>query len=90
MACSPAQSQGLHGLVSYAEACCGSQIGHLKTVIILAGGFLLFDEAMPPKKLAGVALAMGGIMWCGPRTCLDLLRTLFPHPIVPSLQGRVC
>ncbi len=38
-------------------------MGHLKTVIILAGGFLLFSEAMPPKKLAGVALGMGGIVW---------------------------
>ena len=33
-------------------------------MVILAGGFLLFDEAMPPKKLAGVVLAMGGIVWC--------------------------
>ena len=39
-------------------------MGHLKTMVILAGGFLLFDEAMPPKKLAGVVLAMGGIVWC--------------------------
>ncbi|KAK9834834.1 hypothetical protein WJX81_002364 [Elliptochloris bilobata] len=38
-------------------------VGHLKTVIILAGGFVLFNEAMPPKKLAGVALGMGGIIW---------------------------
>ncbi|BDA44650.1 Solute carrier family 35 member E3 [Coccomyxa sp. Obi] len=38
-------------------------MGHLKTVIILAGGFVLFDEAMPPKKLAGVLCALGGIIW---------------------------
>jgi hypothetical protein len=44
-----------------------AQVGHLKTVIILAGGFLLFNEAMPPKKLAGVALGMGGIVWRAPR-----------------------
>lgn len=39
------------------------QMGHLKTVIILAGGFVLFDEKMPAKKLAGVLLALVGIIW---------------------------
>lgn len=39
------------------------QMGHLKTVIILAGGFVLFDEAMPPKKLVGVLCALCGIIW---------------------------
>lgn len=39
------------------------QMGHLKTVVILAGGFVLFDESMPPKKLAGVLCALGGIIW---------------------------
>ena len=39
------------------------QAGHLKTVVILSGGFLLFDEQMPLKKLAGVVLAMMGIIW---------------------------
>lgn len=43
----------------------GSQVGHLKTVIILAGGFLLFEEPMPLKKLAGIVLGMSGIIWCG-------------------------
>ena len=33
-------------------------------MIILAGGCLLFGEAMPPKKLAGVVLGMMGILWC--------------------------
>ena len=40
------------------------QVGHLKTVIVLAGGFLIFNEAMPPKKLAGVTLSLAGIGWC--------------------------
>ena len=35
----------------------------MKTVVILSGGFLLFDEQMPMKKLAGVCLAMVGIIW---------------------------
>ena len=33
-------------------------------MIILAGGCVLFGEAMPPKKLAGVVLGMSGILWC--------------------------
>lgn len=38
-------------------------VGHVKTVIILAGGCLFFGDEMPPKKLAGISLAMGGIVW---------------------------
>ena len=37
--------------------------GHIKTVIILAGGVVLFGDAMPPQKLAGISLAMSGIIW---------------------------
>lgn len=36
---------------------------HVKTVIILAGGVLLFGDEMPPKKLAGISLALSGIIW---------------------------
>lgn len=38
-------------------------VGHLKTVIILTGGCLLFGDEMPPKKLLGVCVAMAGIVW---------------------------
>lgn len=38
-------------------------VGHLKTVIILSGGCAFFGDAMPPKKLFGVAIAMVGIIW---------------------------
>ena len=55
----------MQGVAPSAEAGHASaQVGHLKTVIILAGGFLIFNEAMPPKKLAGVALSLTGIIWC--------------------------
>ena len=37
--------------------------GHIKTVIILAGGVLLFGDTMPLKKLSGIGLAMIGIIW---------------------------
>ncbi len=50
-------------------------------MVILAGGCVLFGEAMPPKKLAGVVLGMCGILWCAPRlapspykTCPDYER----------------
>ena len=49
------------------------QVGHLKTVIILAGGFLLFHEAMPLKKLAGIVLGMSGIVWCATLACSSWL-----------------
>lgn len=38
-------------------------VGHVKTVIILAGGCLFFGDEMPPKKLAGISVAMAGIVW---------------------------
>ncbi|GLC36795.1 hypothetical protein PLESTF_001309800 [Pleodorina starrii] len=38
-------------------------VGHLKTVLILAGGCLLFGDSMPWKRLAGIALTMSGIGW---------------------------
>jgi solute carrier family 35, member E3 len=38
-------------------------VGHIKTVIILTGGVVFFGDTMPPKKLGGIAVAMGGIIW---------------------------
>lgn len=38
-------------------------MGHVKTVIVLSGGCLLFGEAMPVKRFMGVCLAMSGIVW---------------------------
>lgn len=36
---------------------------HLKTALIMAGGVVLFDDAAPPAKVAGLLLALGGIVW---------------------------
>jgi solute carrier family 35 protein E3 len=38
-------------------------VGHVKTVIILTGGVVFFGDAMPLKKLAGIFVAMCGIVW---------------------------
>ena len=38
-------------------------VGHIKTVIILMGGCMFFGDEMPAKKLAGISIAMGGIIW---------------------------
>lgn len=35
----------------------------MKTVIILMGGCLFFGDEMPLKKLAGISVAMCGIVW---------------------------
>ena len=40
-------------------------VGHLKTIIILSGGFFFFGDRMPPNKLFGVGVAMLGIMAAG-------------------------
>ena len=38
-------------------------VGHIKTVLILSGGVLFFGDAMPPKKIGGIVVAMAGIVW---------------------------
>jgi solute carrier family 35 protein E3 len=38
-------------------------VGHIKTVIILMGGCMFFGDEMPFKKLAGITIAMLGIIW---------------------------
>lgn len=38
-------------------------IGHLKLIIVLAGGVAFFGDQMPPKKLGGVCVALAGIAW---------------------------
>ncbi len=38
-------------------------IGHLKLIIVLAGGVTFFGDQMPPKKFAGVCIALAGIAW---------------------------
>ena len=38
-------------------------VGHMKTVTILAGSCLIFDDTMSISKLSGVAIAMLGVVW---------------------------
>jgi solute carrier family 35 protein E3 len=38
-------------------------VGHLKTVGIISAGLMFFGDTMPLPKLAGLLLAMGGIVW---------------------------
>lgn len=38
-------------------------VGHVKTIIILAGGVIFFGDSIGKKKLGGIMVAMGGIIW---------------------------
>lgn len=38
-------------------------VGHVKTVLILSGGVAFFGDVMPAKKMAGIGVAMLGIIW---------------------------
>jgi solute carrier family 35 protein E3 len=38
-------------------------IGHMKTVLIVTGGVLLFGDTMGIQKLIGLLVAMSGIVW---------------------------
>jgi hypothetical protein len=55
----PGNGRGTLVPLSSNLASCAVQ-GHLKTVIILTGGCLLFGDTMPAKKLLGVCIAMAG------------------------------
>lgn len=50
-------------IVDRPTECCLQVVGHIKTVIILMGGCLFFGDEMPLKKLAGISVAMVGIVW---------------------------
>lgn len=38
-------------------------VGHVKTLIILAGGVFFFGDSINAKKIGGIGLAMCGIVW---------------------------
>ena len=38
-------------------------VGHIKTVVVLSGGCLLFGDEMPLKRFLGVCLALSGIFY---------------------------
>lgn len=38
-------------------------VGHIKTVVVLAGGVLIFGDGMTLKKLTGITVTMTGIVW---------------------------
>lgn len=38
-------------------------VGHVKTVIILTGGVIIFGDVMSGKKILGILLSMTGIVW---------------------------
>lgn len=38
-------------------------VGHIKTVLILSGGFMFFGDTLSSEKFFGVCLAMSGIVW---------------------------
>lgn len=53
-------------LPSASAPCLHPQVlGHLKTVLVLLGGWLLFEEAINYKQLAGMSLAVLGMVGYG-------------------------
>lgn len=38
-------------------------VGHMKTVIIILGGYLFFGDEMNPRKLLGIVLCLSGVYW---------------------------
>lgn len=38
-------------------------VGHLKTITILAMGVLVFGDSVSEKKVLGIAMALGGVIW---------------------------
>lgn len=40
-------------------------LGHAKTVLVLLGGWTIFQEVISLKQLAGMAIAVAGMVWYG-------------------------
>ena len=59
-------------------------VGHIKTVIILMGGCMFFGDQMPLKKLAGISIAMSGIIW------YSQVGLLISPPLACSQKLSVC
>ena len=38
-------------------------VGHVKTVLVLVGGVVIFGDTMPLKKFVGVCVTMAGVIW---------------------------
>jgi solute carrier family 35 protein E3 len=57
-------------------------VGHIKTIIILTGGVVFFGDSMPPKKLAGIGVAMVGIIWYS-QIKLSEARAVVPKGALP-------
>jgi solute carrier family 35 protein E3 len=38
-------------------------VGHVKTVLVLVGGVVIFGDTMPLKKFVGVSVTMAGVIW---------------------------
>lgn len=69
-------------------------VGHIKTVIIICGGVIFFDETMPWKKAMGVAVAMAGMGWytwlvSKGAGAAQQSQQQQPQQQVPAMQGGV-
>jgi solute carrier family 35 protein E3 len=38
-------------------------LGHFKTIMILVLGFLVFNKKLDMRNVAGIIVAMGGVIW---------------------------
>ena len=61
-------------------------VGNLKLIIVLAGGVAFFGDVMPPKKLAGVCLALAGIGWYSLQVLHDLRLLLQPQGLPQGVR----
>ncbi|GAX83445.1 hypothetical protein CEUSTIGMA_g10870.t1 [Chlamydomonas eustigma] len=59
-------------------------IGHFKTVIILSGGVLFFDDITSWKRFAGICVAMAGIGWYTQMTIMGSTQSLSQGSKSPS------
>eukprot|EP00197_Chlamydomonas_leiostraca_P002559 CAMPEP_0202857364 /NCGR_PEP_ID=MMETSP1391-20130828/334_1 /ASSEMBLY_ACC=CAM_ASM_000867 /TAXON_ID=1034604 /ORGANISM="Chlamydomonas leiostraca, Strain SAG 11-49" /LENGTH=289 /DNA_ID=CAMNT_0049536155 /DNA_START=253 /DNA_END=1123 /DNA_ORIENTATION=- len=58
-------------------------VGHLKTVIILTGGVMMFGDSMPLKRFMGICVAMMGIFWY---THLLMVQQPAAPPVIKSIS----
>ena len=63
--CHTAPLQGSERAASLTENCCMQVLGHSKTMLVLLGGWAFLGDHVSLKQLAGMALAVIGMVLYG-------------------------
>lgn len=59
-------------------------LGHMKTIMVLMGGWLFLGDSITGRKLAGMSLAVAGMVWYGKASSQPLPKSGKNSPVIVS------